>query len=207
MLTIRNVNVYNLKEAVIASGNAYRIDPVAITDEEFEKGLKRMTKLVQATDHSNVKSHSHALAGILVSLDIVYPNYISPEMQRYHFFEIVSSSSKMHKLLSMNMDNCFNEYVTQENIALMKQYIAEYNAIDKNDSDALYKAWMKVLSNCPQGLELFMHVTTNYLQLQTMYFQRKNHRLKEDWGAFCDFVEHLPYFKELILGIPNESNI
>jgi hypothetical protein len=107
----------------------------------------------------------------------------------------------------MNMDNCFNEYVTQENIALMKQYIAEYNAIDKDDSDALYKAWMKVLSNCPQGLELFMHVTTNYLQLQTMYFQRKNHRLKEDWGAFCDFVEHLPYFKELILGIPNESNI
>ena len=32
--------------------------------------------------------------GIRVSFDIKYPNYISPELQRYGFVDIVSSSSK-----------------------------------------------------------------------------------------------------------------
>jgi hypothetical protein len=43
-----------------------------------------------------------------------------------------------------------------------------------------------------------MRCTTNYLQLRTIYHQRKNHKLKEDWGAFCDWIKSLPYSKELI---------
>ena len=50
------------------------------------------------------------------------------------------------------------------------------------------------------GVELFVRVSTNYKQLQTMYWQRKEHKLKEDWGEFCKFVEQLPYAKELIIG-------
>ena len=211
MLRIKNYRVYNLKEALIASGYAFQVKPKdEYSEDDFNKGLSRMNRLVKAADHSNIRSHSHALAGILVSLDIIYPNYISPEMQRYHFFEIISSSSKMHKLLKMNMDECFNEYVTEETKDNMKKYINEYNELSESntDDDTLYKSFMKVLSNCPQGIELFMHVTTNYLKLQTMYFQRKNHRLKEDWGEFCKFVESLPYFNELILGKENnESNL
>ena len=37
----------------------------------------------------------------------------------------------------------------------------------------------------------------NYLQLKTIYKQRKNHKLKEDWGAICSMIEGLPY-SELI---------
>ena len=37
--------------------------------------------------------------------------------------------------------------------------------------------------------------------LKYMYKQRKNHKLKEDYGNFCAMVESLPYAKELILGI------
>ena len=33
-----------------------------------------------------------------------------------------------------------------------------------------------------------------------MYFQRKDHRLKEDWGTFCEFVKKLPLADYLILG-------
>ena len=43
----------------------------------------------------------------------------------------------------------------------------------------------------------FTRVSTNYLQLKTIYKQRKNHKLKEDWGAICTMIEELPY-KELI---------
>ena len=71
--------------------------------------------------------------------------------------------------------------------------------------DALYVAWMQIIANCPLGLELWMRVSTNYKQLQTIYYQRKNHRLKE-WHIFCSFFEHLPYFQELILGQEYDKN-
>ena len=41
-------------------------------------------------------------------------------------------------------------------------------------------------------------VQCSYLQLKTIYFQRRNHKLKEDWVTFCDWCETLPMFKELV---------
>lgn len=219
MLEVTNVKVYDLKESVIASGNAMRLEPVEYTKEEFQKGLIRMKKLVNASKSGNIRCHDNALTGIRVSFDIKYPQYWTPEAQRYHFFDIVTSSSKMHRLLKMDLDKACNKYVTQEQIDEVNTAIEVYNYIAENKSEAfefhfrnegkvtingyeacLYTAWMFVLSNCPLGLELFMRISTNYKQLQTMYYQRKNHKLKEDWGNFIDFVEGLPYFKELILG-------
>ena len=219
MLEVTNVRVYDLKESVIASGNAMRLEPVEYTDKEFEKGLVRMKRLINASKSSNIRCHDNALTGIRVSFDIKYPQYWTPEAQRYHFFDIVTSSSKMHRLLKMDLDKACNKYVTQEQIDEVNTAIEVYNYIAENKSEAfefhfrnegkvtingyeacLYTAWMFVLSNCPLGLELFMRVSTNYKQLQTMYYQRKNHKLKEDWGNFINFVEGLPYFKELILG-------
>ena len=37
MLEVTNVRVYDLKESVIASGNAMRLEPVEYTKEEFQK--------------------------------------------------------------------------------------------------------------------------------------------------------------------------
>ena len=65
-------------------------------------------------------------------------------------------------------------------------------------SEKLYQKWMEIVSNCPYGIELFMRCTTNYLQLKTIYKQRKKHKLKEDWGAFCEWIEQLPFFEEFI---------
>ena len=219
MLEVTNVKVYDLKESVIASGNAMRLEPVEYTDEEFEKGLVRMKRLINASKSRNIRCHDNALTGIRVSFDIKYPQYWTPEAQRYHFFDIVTSSSKMHRLLKMDLNKACNKYVTQEQIDEVNAAIKVYNYIVENKLEAfefhfrndgkvtingyeacLYTAWMFVLSNCPLGLELFMRVSTNYKQLQTMYYQRKNHKLKEDWGNFINFVEGLPYFKELILG-------
>ena len=103
MLEITNVKVYDLKESVIASGNAMRLEPVEYTEEEFQKGLIRMQRLVYASNKTEVHCHDNALTGIRVSFDIKYPQYWTPEFQRYHFADIVTSSSKMHKLLKMSM--------------------------------------------------------------------------------------------------------
>ena len=195
MLEISNVRVYDLKESIIASRNAMRLTPPEYTDEEFEKSLPRA---IQLANTKNGSGHQTFLSGIRVSFDLKYPNYISPELQRYHWIDIVTSSSKMHRLTKMDMDACFNEYVTQNSVNQMKQLIAQYN------DNPTYERFMYVISNCPQGVELFMRVSTNYLQLKTIYHQRKAHKLKEDWGNFCKEIRTLPYAQELIVGL-NES--
>lgn len=195
MLQIKNVKVYDLKESVIASRNAMRTSMPEYTDEEFDKSLERAIKLVQASKKDpHIKCHDNFLTGIRVSFDIVYPQYISPELQRYHWVDIVTSSSKMHRLSKMDFDKCCNKYVDDEIKIKIKKYAENFNA------NPTYENRMILLSNCPLGLELFMRVSTNYKQLQTIYWQRKNHRLKEDWSEFCNFVEMLPYAKELIIG-------
>ena len=194
MLSVKNVKVYDLKESVIACRNAMRLEVPEYTDEEFEKSLERAKKLVQASKNSDVKCHDNFLTGIRVSFDVTYPQYWTPEFQRYHFADIVTSSSKMHRLCKMDMKKVCNKYVDERVIAVEQEKIDKYNA------DQTYENFMEMVSNCPLGLELFMRVSTNYKQLQTIYHQRKYHRLKEDWGAFIEFIESLPYAKEFIIG-------
>ena len=191
MLSVKNIKVYDLEESVIACRNAMRTEPAEYTKEEFEKSLERAVKLANSPAGSG---HQTFLSGIRVSFDLIYPNYISPELQRYHWIDIVCSSSKMHRLVKMDMDKCFNKYVTQESREQMKELVElYYNA-------PTYENFMLLVSNCPQGIELFMRISTNYLQLKTIVRQRANHKLKEDWGNFIDFVRTLPYAKELIFG-------
>lgn len=222
MVKITHINVYDLKESVIACRNAMRLEIPEYTDEEFEKSLERAKKLVQASKNGEVKCHDNFLTGIRVSFDITYPQYWAPEFQRYHFADIVTSSSKMHRLLKMDIDKACNKYVSADAIFLLKEKIRRYNSISEGEwpegcgatfhlrngewlvtqdrEEALYWAFMECISNCPLGLELFMRVSTNYKQLQTIYHQRKHHKLKEDWGAVIKFIESLPYAKELIIG-------
>lgn len=222
MLSVKNVKVYDLRESVIACRNAMRLEVPEYTDEEFKKSLERAKKLVQASKNSNVKCHDNFLSGIRVSFDVVYPQYWTPEFQRYHFADIVTSNSKMHRLLKMDIDKACNKYVSLDAIKLLEEKIRRYNYISEGEwlegcgatfhlrngewlvtedrEEALYWAFMECISNCPMGLELFMRVSTNYKQLQTIYHQRKHHKLREDWGAFNEFIESLPYSKELIIG-------
>ena len=191
MLSVKNIKVYDLEESVIACRNAMRTEPAEYTKEEFEKSLERAIKLANSPSGSG---HQTFLSGIRVSFDLIYPNYISPELQRYHWIDIVCSSSKMHRLAKMDMDNCFNKYVTQESREQMKELVELYN------NAPTYENFMLLVSNCRQGIELFMRVSTNYLQIRTIVRQRANHKLKEDWGNFIDFARTLPYAKELIFG-------
>lgn len=225
MLEIHNAKIYDLKESIIACRNAMRLEMPEYTEEEFEKGLERAKKLVQASKKSqNVKCHDNFMTGIRVSFDLKYTQYITKQCQRYHWFDYVSSSSLMHRLVKMDADSACNKYVSKASVEQLQKDIDEYNEIASmeyypNDGnplvfelrdgtlleaetkgDALYYAYMKCISDCPMGFELFVRVSTNYKQLQTMYWQRKDHKLKEDWGEFCKFIENLPYAHELIIG-------
>ena len=190
MVEISNAKIYDLEESVIACRNSMRTTSPEYTKEEFERSLPRAIKLAKTPSNFG---EDNFLCGIRVAFDIKYPNYFTPELQRYHFLDIVSSSSKMHRLVKMDMDSCFNKYVTAQSKEQMKRLIHNYN------EDKSYENFMFVISNCPLGVELFMRCTTNYRALKTIYKQRKTHRLRADWGAFCKFIEELPYAKELII--------
>jgi hypothetical protein len=190
MLEISNWKVYDLEESI----NACRYSMMENISEhiDFDKSLERAIKLAKCPTNSG---ECNFLSGIRVAYDIKYPQYISPELQRYHFNQIVTSQSKMHKLQAFTSKS-YNKYVDGSSIRRVEEYINDYNEA-KTPEDKYYY-WMKALSNCPLGLELTMRCTTNYLQLRTIHHQRKNHKLKEDWGAFCDWIKSLPYSKELI---------
>lgn len=224
MVEISNWEVYDLKSSVIASRNAMRTTPPEYTDEEFKKSLDRAITLARAKSGSG---HDNWLKGVRVSFDIKYPQYFTPELQRYNFLDIVTSSSKMHRLVNMDLDVACTKYVTENSIKELRGHIDRYNRI-KNDEEftgasfplrdgefivtqdkkeAMYYAFMMCINNCPMGLELFMRCSTNYLQLKTIYHQRKGHKLFEDWViAFCkNFVEQLPYAQEFIIGLDKED--
>lgn len=189
MLEICNCKVYDLDESVIACRNSMRTQPAEYTQEEFEKSLERAKKLARCGGGSG---ESNFRTGIRVSFDLKYPSYITPELQRYHFFDIVCSMSKMHKLSQFDKDKCFNEYVTEQSIQQMKDLSELYNNCKSRDN------FMRLISNCPHGIELVMRCSTNYEQLATIYRQRRNHKLA-DWHIFCDWIETLPYAKDLII--------
>ena len=125
------------------------------------------------------------------------------------------------------MDLACNKYVPKVFVDEMRKLIDRYNSIKdsteyhpisftlrngvellaRTKQEALYYAFMQCISACPQGIELFMRCSTNYEQLATIYRQRKHHKLKEDWGAFCAMIENLPYANELILvGLKDNKN-
>lgn len=190
-MKITNVRVYDLEESVIACRNAMRTSLPHYTHREFRESLERAKKLCMTPSGSG---HANFRTGIRVSFDIIYPNYISPEMQRYHWFDIVTSSSKMHRIMEMDFDYCCNEWVTQETKDQMKRLIQAYKENNTEDN------FMRVISNCPQGIELFMRISTNYEQLHTIYHQRKHHKLPEWRETFCkEFIPSLPFAEEFII--------
>ncbi|MBC2856704.1 hypothetical protein H3N56_09645 [Cetobacterium sp. 2A] len=207
MLKIFNDKVYGLDESLIASGYPMVGSQIESWEDEItlnEKDYKRASKLGNVPTGTG---HDNFLKGIIVQFDITYPNYWTPQFQRYHFADIVSSTSKMHRLIKMDLKASCNEYVDDAVIEILQKWIDIFNSFIpgqetieiENKIYSKYEIYMKVISNCPMGLEQTMRVTTSYLQLKTIYQQRRHHKLKEDWGNFCDWCLTLPHFEEFCL--------
>jgi len=201
MLEIKNTEVHGLDRACIASGNPMTVGEINTTDRLKAAGENiyiRCGKLGSAPPGSG---HDNFLKGIIVQFDVKYPQYWTPEAQRYHWLDIISSQSKMHRLLTMgqseNFKSMFSKYVDPRSIAIVQEYIDAYNTTDPCDGDMKYYNFMHALSNLPMGFEMWETLSTNYLQLKTIVKQRMHHKLREDWGAFTAWALELPMFREL----------
>ena len=183
-MKVTNYNVYNLENAVKASKYPMA-DNVDTKDGEITKTVCKLGKAHRGTGHDNF------LHGILVSFDLTCSNKMWVQFERYHFADIVSSQSTMHRISTLlDNDNIFKKYVSNVLKMAVRGYAISYQ---KNPTTENY---LKLLYNIPSGIELTAHVVTNYGQLKTMWYQRHNHRLPE-WREFCDWILTLPKFCEL----------
>ncbi|MCX4355804.1 MAG: hypothetical protein OSJ43_06195 [Oscillospiraceae bacterium] len=195
MELVSNVRVYGVRESIIASGYSMRSEPP--TEEEFddlvkvlpEKHVSRATTL---SSNPKGSGHDNFLSGCLVQFDLCFTVKVWTEAELYHFFQFVTSMSTMHRLNKMDLDLVFCDYVADAIKDTMKQLKDAYNENPTEEN------FLSLVYSCPVGLKLTARMSTNYLQLKTIYSQRKNHRLPE-WREFCEWIKTLPY-SEFIVG-------
>lgn len=191
MEIVTNWNVYNLDNALKASKY-----PMAKNVSELNNDITDTIKKLGRADRGT--GHDNYLHGILVSFDLTCSNKMWVEFERYHFADIVSSQSTMHKVTKLLEKDVFNEYVDDGIKVILMGMLRDYHEEPDKEN------YLRLLYNIPSGIELTAHIVTNYGQLKTIWHQRHNHRLPE-WREFCDWILTLPKFKELT-GIGDEPN-
>lgn len=182
---ISNVEIWGLEAAVRCS----KYPMLANVSDCTSDIIPRTAKLAAAPAGSG---HDNFLKGIVVWFDLTFTIKAWTEAERYHFFEIISSQSTMHRINKMDYDACMIKYVTENTKNELKRLQKIYNETQDPED------YLVLLYNAPVGLQLTAGMVTNYQQLKTIYFQRRNHRLPE-WKAFCEWCESLPYFREWIV--------
>lgn len=176
-------------------------------DNEFKIGKDDM-RLAQSLLIAG-NEHSKFMRMIHVVVDTDMPRYWWSEADTYHF-GTKNSCSTMHKLLNNNKSITLDMFMiceedydwwvdTIEKLEKMRQ---EYKRIQSTtkDSKAMNRLLVRAKRMLPEGLLQLRTWDTNYAELRNMYFQRRNHRLKEEWiDTFCKWIESLPYAEELIM--------
>ena len=204
---ISNVEVYGLRESMVASGYPMLYEPY--THEEFVTACKdivvdkdsRHLKRSKNLASTNIgEGHDNYLNGVIVQFDLKFTVKAWTEAERYHFFDFVSSQSTMHKITKFDFDEVYDSHVDSRIIDVVKEKVDAYNRMLKLTEHEDFKKlpeneqkealadladmYIDILMNNPAGCRLTARMTTNYRQLKTIYNQRKNHRLPE-WREFC----------------------
>lgn len=193
------VKIYDLEESIIASGlpkqAEYEEDSFCNQADILEYSRKdalmnnpHFKRACILAANPPGSGHNNFLSGFLVSANVTGTVKWWEQIQRYHFKQIVSSMSTMHRLREMMQKNTirFNGNTDQTVINAFMSMLHDKYVTDE-----------QLAYSCPMGLELTARITTNYLQLKTIYGQRKNHKLKE-WRDFCKWIESLPFAAEFI---------
>lgn len=190
-MEITKWSVHNLEGAIRASKYPMASN-VNLKNGSITNKVLSLGRANRGTGHDNF------LHGILVSFDLTCTNKMWVEFERYHFVDIVSSQSTMHRIGELaGKIEMYNEYTDWKIIERVKELLEDYH------ENPTVENRLRLLYSIPSGIELTAQVVTNYGQLKTMWHQRHNHRLPE-WREFCDWILSLPYFTKLT-GITKET--
>ena len=104
-----------------------------------------------------------------------------------------SSESTMHKSWKSGLtQEMFETPIFQDTLNNLNKFIDEYND-EKTTTER--KAYLQdlIIGNLPDGYLQTRLLNVNAKCLRNMYFQRRDHKLKQ-WRDFCDWIKtELPY--------------
>ena len=162
-----------------------------------ENDLALMRKLAHAGD-----DHGKFARFINVAVDITAPTYWWLEFDTYKVGTVSNSCSKMHKIheKEFSVDDFSHEHLDKYPMELLSETIRVLNVARREFLETKDKKyWWYLIQLLPMSYNQRRTVQLNYQVLNRIYNARKNHKLDE-WHEFCDWVEKLPYFKEIYLG-------
>ena len=183
---------------------------IAQKDSEFsfvigKNDLKLMKSLSKAGS-----DHGKFLRMINVTCDITAPLYWWKEFDTYKVGTVANSCSTMHKIHAkeFTLDDFSWEhlYSPYEDEDLGSNELSQYILIALNRYRERYlqsknkEDWWQMIQLLPSSYNQKRTVQLNYQVLKSMYFARRNHKLDE-WHTLCEWMEGLPYFKEICINI------
>lgn len=163
-----------------------------------ENDLSLMKKLSAAGS-----DHAKFLRMIMVTCDITAPTFWWAEYDTYKVATVRNSCSKMHKI---HVKPFAIEDFTHEGCAEIDYaygaLLAVIDACERLRQDfnrtQEKKYWRALIELLPEGFNLRATVQFSYENGKHMHKGRRHHKLTE-WHTFCDWLETLPYFKEVCL--------
>lgn len=176
----------------------------ACTDGDFWVGKNDkdlMTRLIRAG-----APHRKFLRQIFVSVDITAPLYWWSEFDTYKVGTTANSCSKMHTLhkRDLTINDFSHEHLDGADTVILNDVIAYLN-YNRNEYVVLKDKnyWWTMIQLLPNSFNQKRTVTMTYENLLNMLEYRRGHKLDE-WRAFCEWIDTLPYGSLLHEGLTDE---
>lgn len=218
MIKIEGTDVYGFEAAIRGMRNplnSWDNSDTVFDGDKWRMGendLALMRKLALSGD-----DHGKFARFINVTTDITAPLYFFKELDQYKVGTVSNSCSTMHKLMDKPFevsDFSFDYVLKNIDSDKINELIQELNELrdvylrfdellaDGKIRDGFSKkgVWYTLIQLLPSSYNQRRTVQLNYQVLNRIYHARKNHKLDE-WHTFCDWIESLPYFKEIYLRI------
>ena len=167
-------------------------------DFDFVVGINDLKLMKTLSKAGN--DHGKFMRYINVTMDITAPLYWWKEFDTYKVGTVANSCSTMHKIMSKEFTEDMFSFEKMYLVDLKQLIIADLNFLRARYLETKSKAdWYCLIQALPSSFNQKRTIQLNYAVLKNMYHARKNHKLDE-WREFCEWVESLPYAKELIVG-------
>ena len=203
MIRLERTSVMNIENAVRGARNPmnswHRMDSRYDENGNYILGPNDLDLAVRLRKAGS--DHRKFLRQIFVSVDITAPLYWWKEYDTYKVSTVANSTSTMRKIHSkpFSMDDFSTDHLTADSLAFMETVVEKLEQVRLKYMETKSREdWYDLIQLLPSSYNQMRTCSFNYETLVNIYYARKNHKLAE-WHEFCDWIETLPYGKELII--------
>ena len=204
MIDFNRVYVMNLENAIRGARNPMnswaRSDSYYDENGQYILGENDLS-LAKRLRNAGTSDHRKYLRQVMLSVDITAPMYWWKEYDTYKVATVANSTSTMHKIHSkpFEIDDFSHDHLTENGLKVLRALVDEMEKIRLEYVETKNKAlWYDLIQLLPSSYNQMRTCTLNYETLINIYKSRKHHKLDE-WRSFCEWIETLPYAKELII--------